>query len=665
MESKDSKEYLFLASIGPVQEFIATARRSRDLWFGSYLLSELSKAAARSIHEYGGTLIFPAPEEDRIQEDLQRQSDLSVANKVLAKVSLAPNHDVTSFAQSVKNAIDEELSLIRRETFNRRVNGNDSKSKKIKECINNPVATRQIEDLVEYYWVAIPYSNTENDYVQTRQRLEALLAARKVTRDFFPVTWGSERHKSSLDGQRESVILERYYAKQGDSDEEKERKEQEIYNDLGAGAAERLSGVDLLKRLGEPEKALFMSTPYVAALPFLQRLEQEVDPKDAKQKWDKYLGYFNKLGGTRQKISSKHVEHPIIGHSEGTHLFVDRLPEILGTRLKDHLASAQGELNNFFNETVGKDIRPQPYYAILVADGDGMGKVIDNQKTIEDHQQLSRKLDTFAESVKEIVRKHSGSLIFAGGDDVIALLPLHTALDCTYELATTFKGAMQGFADKKGRKPTLSAGIAITHFLQPISDSLNLARSAEKIAKGVDGKNALAITISKRSGTDRTIKGKWEPDSKDEKKGATEETQKQEEKSDGKSNEQEKPKTKIYEDLNYFICLHRQQQIPNGAAYEIVNLVDQYGDVLPIEAIQKEVIRILKRKRTSGNKELETKVSEKLKDIVQAAATAEDIKQLAYMLITARTFADAYDLAQKPLNPNGNSDICSTEKKGE
>ncbi len=34
--------YLFLCSIGPVQEFIATARKSRELWFGSWLLSELS-----------------------------------------------------------------------------------------------------------------------------------------------------------------------------------------------------------------------------------------------------------------------------------------------------------------------------------------------------------------------------------------------------------------------------------------------------------------------------------------------------------------------------------------------------------------------------------------------------------------------------------------------
>ncbi len=41
--------YLFQVGLGPVQSFIASARRSRDLAFGSSLLSELSKAAALQI----------------------------------------------------------------------------------------------------------------------------------------------------------------------------------------------------------------------------------------------------------------------------------------------------------------------------------------------------------------------------------------------------------------------------------------------------------------------------------------------------------------------------------------------------------------------------------------------------------------------------------------
>jgi CRISPR-associated protein Cmr2 len=34
--------YSMVIGVGPVQEFIASARRSRDLWFGSWLLSEPS-----------------------------------------------------------------------------------------------------------------------------------------------------------------------------------------------------------------------------------------------------------------------------------------------------------------------------------------------------------------------------------------------------------------------------------------------------------------------------------------------------------------------------------------------------------------------------------------------------------------------------------------------
>ncbi|MBI2566887.1 MAG: hypothetical protein HYV63_07650 [Candidatus Schekmanbacteria bacterium] len=42
-------EQLLLVTIGPVQDFIASARRCRDLWHGSWLLSELGKAAAAGI----------------------------------------------------------------------------------------------------------------------------------------------------------------------------------------------------------------------------------------------------------------------------------------------------------------------------------------------------------------------------------------------------------------------------------------------------------------------------------------------------------------------------------------------------------------------------------------------------------------------------------------
>ena len=41
--------YLYVLAVGPIQDFIAAARRTRDLWFGSHLLSEICKAAAKQI----------------------------------------------------------------------------------------------------------------------------------------------------------------------------------------------------------------------------------------------------------------------------------------------------------------------------------------------------------------------------------------------------------------------------------------------------------------------------------------------------------------------------------------------------------------------------------------------------------------------------------------
>jgi CRISPR-associated protein Cmr2 len=78
-------KYLFLVSIGPVQEFIASARRTRDLHFGSWFLSELSRAAASAINaQNGSSLIFPAPEN---KEWLQSGHSFMVANRIPAHAS--------------------------------------------------------------------------------------------------------------------------------------------------------------------------------------------------------------------------------------------------------------------------------------------------------------------------------------------------------------------------------------------------------------------------------------------------------------------------------------------------------------------------------------------------------------------------------------------------
>jgi len=55
-------QHVLVITLGPVQDFIASARRCQDLWFGSWLLSDLSRAVARTVDAFAGgdALVFPS-----------------------------------------------------------------------------------------------------------------------------------------------------------------------------------------------------------------------------------------------------------------------------------------------------------------------------------------------------------------------------------------------------------------------------------------------------------------------------------------------------------------------------------------------------------------------------------------------------------------------------
>src|SRR6266478_1836354 len=115
-------KYFLAISIGPVQDFIATARRSRDLWFGSWLLSELSKAAALAIVQNSGgelaSLVFPAPVS--IDELGPANNALSVANKIVGVIDLSEWNGCVSIADScdrIRAAIDARLDEIKVDAY--------------------------------------------------------------------------------------------------------------------------------------------------------------------------------------------------------------------------------------------------------------------------------------------------------------------------------------------------------------------------------------------------------------------------------------------------------------------------------------------------------------------------------------------------------------------
>ena len=109
--------WLLQISVGPVQEFIAAARRTRDLWFGSSMLSEISKAAAKAVKDAGAELIFPEP-----NGDLRPKSDLNVANVILARAS-GDDQAMNALAERAREAAVARFKAFAAEAFKKATSG--------------------------------------------------------------------------------------------------------------------------------------------------------------------------------------------------------------------------------------------------------------------------------------------------------------------------------------------------------------------------------------------------------------------------------------------------------------------------------------------------------------------------------------------------------------
>ena len=105
---------------------------------------------------------------------------------------------------------------------------------------------------------------------------------------------------------------------------------------------------------------------------------------------------------------------------------------------------------------------------------------------------------------------HAGTLIYSGGDDVLALLPLHTLLHACDALRGLWDRTVHGLTclPKGAPHPTLSIGVGISHHLDDMADARALAASAERRAK--ETRNALAILLQKRSGRLISVSARWD-----------------------------------------------------------------------------------------------------------------------------------------------------------
>ncbi len=606
-------DYLLLIALGPVQDFIMTARRTRDLWFGSYLLSECSKATAKTLKDGGAELIFPSPVDPEKDLKPNRPDGLGVVNNVLVRVE-TDEQGIVELVKKAQESSQNQITILF-EAILKRLKKHDLNNR-----LDEQTAKKQLDDLLEFQWLAVPING---NYQKAREQASELMAARKTTRNFKAVSWMSDeigiRPKSSLDGAREAVT------------EGLTPRSRRIN---GMRGSENLCGVGVLKRMGARGLQIdgtpsdrFFSTSHVAALPLIRRMTEKHT-----QAVTTYLGTLQDIEPNIELGYVPSKPRAGFGNYDGHLLFESRLKEYMTSyqltepeqraEIDEKTKLASLALKTLF-DTTGLP-SPMPYYALFHADGDRMGEAISSPHLeeqfkvkghLERHKALSSKLSEFAGSVREIVERHWGSLVFSGGDDVLAFLPLDTALECVKELAEKFKVSLQDFKNKDGEAPTLSGGLVIAHHLDTLSETLQLARSGEKIAKSIQGKHALAITLCKRSGADRTIKGHFTD----------------------LAGESDFPKR-----IAFFTDLHRSDSIPDGAAYELQKLARDLSGLDLEVAKRKEASRILKRKRAKSGTEL---VDTNMRQELETYLNNNTLEDIAQEIIVAKIFAQAADIA--------------------
>jgi len=474
-------KHLLAIAVGPVQDFIGAARRTRDLWFGSELLSNVSQSVAQAVKDAGGNLIFP--NDAVLMEKKQYQK---VANIILGELPDGLSPIVVK--ETAKKAARRAWEI-------RATDAKNDADKAELGLIEKDVWKDQVDDVIEFYaaWKILP---TDHDYSRIRSELMRLLAGRKACRNFLPAAGIAGRPKSSLDGARESIWNPKIF--------ESGIRNKPLRRRLRLTEGEQLDVVGLTKRLGGGVKG-YPSVSRIAADPWLRGFDRYPEAQNA----------FAELKRECESLKSRGLGVTDIGWKqfasfpyEGTAVMRNRYVGIAketGEEITEYKT-----LDNIVQSLEAMSGVPQPYLAILMADGDHMGKAISALQSADQHRAFSMKLARFTGHVDGIVKKYHGCLIYSGGDDILAFIPVDTCLSCARELHDEFGKSFEELCDGNNKllNLSLSVGIAIGHYIEPMEDLREYAREAESSAKRPD-RNGLAIHLHPRSGASTKVRGQW------------------------------------------------------------------------------------------------------------------------------------------------------------
>ena len=513
-------------SIGPVQQFVGQARRTRDLWAGSFLLSWLAGQLMAAVMRRGGHVLLPfvgtvqTPNDRLLAAILGRRSEGPT-------VGTLPNR----FKASVPAAFDPALAA------------HDARQawRRLAECVwdqflagtadrgrgTRAIWERQVDGFWDLQWVTGADPGDGSD--------AAWLDRRKNWRSQWPPQEGGDHCTGMGDWQEISGFVR---AHQRHLQNAFWIDLQRTVGRLDIRDVERLCAVALVKRLFPKLSAKrqvraigwrlgaanWPSTAYMAAVPWLMHVGAEAERRS------KLSGYvrtieqcvgpetFTQLRGERATRLPDLDSLNEDAHLDGNLFLEAPLANPRATPL-NHLrstGSTNGEDPDAETrqrllealQALGRAVggSATPFYALLLMDGDRLGKLLRQN----DERSVSAALSRFVGEVPETVAGRNGVTVYAGGDDVLAMLPVTSAVECAVELRRAYDKAYQPLQlEATGQRATASAAIVFAHYHCPLRDVLTGAHAQLDRAKEGNGRNSLALAVMLSGGVNRRWVGSF------------------------------------------------------------------------------------------------------------------------------------------------------------
>ena len=482
-------------SIGPVQGFVSQSRRTRDLWGSSYLLAFLAAHAMRGAHEAGGEIVQPVVKDDPLYRWVSDEGSGDPPT-----IGTVPNHfvvklhgDARPVAESAAAAFNAAWRRVCDAVWAQFVQhtcpaGNATES----------IWQRQVEAFWEVSWTFGPWSDESS-----------LLARRKHWRGHRPPDEPGDKCTVMHDLQELSGHVR---ARSSSRQDEFWRRVKRRLGDLDLQKNERLCAIAFVKRmfpkvagdaLGGPVAATrWPSTVYVAAVPWIRSVlasaadqareyaaavrgsaDNDVFPMQRPP----FSGLDVAEAGDFPKLDANYLHREFVTSEQ-----LCPLKDETSTGGRARLGELLKNLYECDDRTsAGRRLRPPPvFYALLLADGDRLGKLVSELGGPE----VSNALASFTAKVPDVVKRHDGVTVYAGGDDVLAMLPVPGALSCAGDLAKAYRGSFQNGA-------TISAAVVFAHVRLPLRSALDEAhRLLDTVAKDGNGRNSLAAGVLKPGG---------------------------------------------------------------------------------------------------------------------------------------------------------------------